>query len=158
MLNGEHTEVRNALDGYIELCVETRSMHDTLMGLLPHDERERHETWFKAKIMFNDEFIAEIKVWVCQTEGTGDNNDEINPDDSVSNVGKCSNKSESCKRSSTTSSAQIIAAAEKAAIVARMAGLTERHALEEQELQLKRRKEQLDLETELADMMAAHCS
>lgn len=48
-------------------------------------------------------------------------------------------------KSSTTSSAQI-----RAALVARMVALKERHALEEQEQQIKRRKEQLNLEMELA--------
>lgn len=72
----------------------------------------------------------------------GVDNDDIGPNDSVSNVGKHFNKHVTSKRSSITSSAQIKAAAERAALV-RMAALKERHALEEQEQLIKRKKEQL---------------
>lgn len=53
-------------------------------------------------------------------------------------------------RSSTTSSAVRKAAAERAALVARAAALAAKHALDEQELQLKNKREQLDLEAEIA--------
>lgn len=160
MQNGNSSEVQNALDGFIELCDDIKCVHDSIMSLLPQEEKERHETWFKAKIMFNDEFIANTQEWVLKNEKcvpenegnheNGDCGDEINPDDSVSNVGKHSNKSYISNKSSTTSSAQIKAAAERAALVARMAALKEQHALDEQEQQIRRRKEQLKLETELA--------
>ncbi len=65
---------------------------------------------------------------------------------SVCNVGKHLNKSKICNKSSPTSSTQIKAAAQ-AALVPRMAALKERHALEEEEIQIKRRKG-LELETE----------
>ncbi|KAL0148095.1 hypothetical protein M9458_056635, partial [Cirrhinus mrigala] len=50
----------------------------------------------------------------------------------------------------TASSARIKAEAERAALVARVASLKGSHALEEQEQQLRRKREQLDLEAELA--------
>lgn len=64
-------------------------------------------------------------------------------------MGKHSNKGYIGNKSST-SSAQIKAAAERAALVAQMAALKEQHALDEQEQQIRRRKEQLNLETALA--------
>ncbi len=164
MQSGKHADVQNALDGYIELRDEARWMHDSIMILLPESEKEKHETWFKAKIMFIDEFIENTQRWVSENESVvdnegklegGDENDDenvenpednINPDDSVSNTGKRSKAS----KISTTSSAQIKAEAERAALVARMTALKEQHALEEQEQQIRRRKEQLKLETELA--------
>ncbi len=110
--------------------------------------------------MFNDECIAETKEWVLsnenpvsENEGAGDlkhENVDINPNNSVSTGGKYSNKTITSNKSSTTSSAQIKAAAERAALVARIAALNEQHALEEQKQQIQRRKEQLNLETELA--------
>ena len=154
------SEVQNSLLGFIELCDEIRCLHDSLMILLPQEEKERHETWFKAKMMFNNEFIDDVETWVKRNENQvsetenncdmGAKNDDINPNDSISNVGKHSNKSVTSHRSSTTSSVKIKAAAEKAAVMARMAALKERHALEEQEQKIKRKKEQLELETELA--------
>lgn len=77
--------------------------------------------------------------------------DDINPNDSVSNISKhSSHRSRNSARSSTASSAAIKAEAEKAALVALAAALKEKHALEEQEQQLKRKREQLDLEAEIA--------
>lgn len=80
----------------------------------------------------------------------GGEHEDIDPNDSVSNVGKYSNKGYTSNRQSTTSSVKIKAATEGAALVTRMAALKERHALEEQEQQIKRKKEQLASETELA--------
>ena len=90
------------------------------MVLLPQEEKERHKTWFKAKMMFNDEFIDEVEMWVksnenqvSETENNGDKgvvNDDTN--DSVSNVGKNSNKRVT-SHSSTASSVKIKAAKKK---------------------------------------------
>lgn len=71
---------------------------------------------------------------------------EIEPRDSISNVN--SNKSSSSR--SSASSARIKAEAEKAALMARAAAMKDKHALEEQEVLLKRKKEQFELDTEIA--------
>lgn len=77
--------------------------------------------------------------------------DDVNPDDSISNVGsQCSSHRSGLSKLSTTSSVRIQAEAERAALMARAAALKERHALEEREQQLRRQREELDLETELA--------
>ena len=65
-------------------------------------------------MMFNDEFTDEVEMWVksnenqvSETENNGDKgveHDDINPNDSVSNVGKNSDKSVTSHRSSTASS------------------------------------------------------
>lgn len=80
----------------------------------------------------------------------GDCGDGVNQHDSVSNIGsKRSHKSVRSGRSST-SSARVKAEIERAALIARAAALQERHALEEQEQQLRRRREQLEVDAELA--------
>lgn len=61
---------------------------------------------------------------------------------------KCSSKASTC---SSVSSARVIAEANKAALLARMATLKEKHALEEQEQKIKRKKEQLELNAMLAE-------
>lgn len=84
----------------------------------------------------------------CQEEEVN-----VEPQDSVSNVkSKVCGKSSVSKssRSSTSSSARLQAEAERAALLARAAALQKKHALEEQADQLRRQKEQLELETELA--------
>ena len=82
--------------------------------------------------------------------------DDVSPDDSVSNVTVDETKNRSiagskCRSTaSSTSSARIIEQADMAALLARQEKLKERHALDEQATQLSRRREQLDLEIEIA--------
>ncbi|KAK0152604.1 hypothetical protein N1851_005873 [Merluccius polli] len=155
MSNGEKTQVQNALGELIGVCEDVKCIHESLLFLLPSDEAEKHETWFKAKMMFNDECVNDVKKWISGNEGCVKANenveDDIKPDDSVSNIGsKCSAKTGGSGGSSTASSARVKAEAERAALVARAAALKEQHALEEQEQQLRRRREQLQVEAELA--------
>lgn len=77
------------------------------------------------------------------------NADDIGPDDSVSNVPKSKAASKSGS-SGTSSHARIQAEAERAAILERVAALDKKHEQEAQQKQLKKRQEQLELETELA--------
>lgn len=58
--------------------------------------------------------------------------------------------SQTSSRSRTSSSSKLKAAAERAAVLARVKVLKERHAIEEEEAKLRRRKEMLVLEAELA--------
>lgn len=78
----------------------------------------------------------------------------VEPQDSISNV-----KSNTSRRSksyvsksskSTTSSVRRQAEAEQAALMARAAALEKKHALEEQVEQIRRKQEQLEIETQLA--------
>lgn len=64
------SQVKCAFDDV--LCVEVKGIHDSLMGLLPDNEKEKHDTWFKAKIMFDDEFISDVKKWVSKGSGSFD--------------------------------------------------------------------------------------
>lgn len=64
MLKDDKTQVQNALGELIEVCGEAKCMHESLLVLLPCDEREKHETWFKAKMLGNDECITDAKSWV----------------------------------------------------------------------------------------------
>ncbi len=119
--------------------------------------------------MINNDLINDVQKWLTQTLKNGDKNgssqvennnndeneviDDIYPEDSVSNVaGKHSSRhSAGSRRSrSSTASSRIKAEAERAALVARAAALKGQHALEEQEQQLRRRREQLKLEAEIA--------
>ena len=235
MVKNERTQVDNDLNELIDLCNEIKYIHESLLQLLPSDEKEKHVIWFKAKMLSNDECIANANVWmscsnsqdgnvistnavsntlmdviiveqlsVCDNVqnanltdvssdvhgGTVENvamqnnglnvdpidipsqtssvskmlthnnvssvvhkgvEDEVNPDDSISNVASnCSSRKSGMSKVSTTSSARIRAEAERAALIARAAVLKERHALEELEQQLRRRREQLDMETDLA--------
>lgn len=85
--------------------------------------------------------------------------DDVKPSDSVSNVESrrsgTHNSATGRKSSvSTTSSARIKAEADLAALMARQKLLKDKHALEEQEEHLRKRKEKLNLEEEIAAHMA----
>lgn len=82
--------------------------------------------------------------------------DEIQPGDSMSNVGSRRSKhsSRSGSRVSSKSSAHIKAEAEMVALVVRQKILKDKHVLEEQEEQLRKKKEQLELEANSAATMA----
>lgn len=110
-------------------------------------------TCFRQKIIANNDFISEVKMWVsCIEDGEittnevmNDKVDGANPNYSISNVGsRHSSKMSTCN---SVSSARVIAKSNKAALLARMVSyaLKERHALEEQEQMIKRKKEQLKL-------------
>lgn len=95
---------------------------------------------------------ADAKEWLAYNKGNLNENanvvDDVKPKDSISNVSVHS--SHRSRMSSTTSSATIQAKAEKAAPNAQAAALKERHALGEQEQQLRRKREQLEVEAESA--------
>ncbi len=84
--------------------------------------------------------------------------DDVTPSDSVSNVASGTSKKKSSaggkSNVSTTSSARIKAEADMAALIARQKLLKDKHALEKQEEQLRKRKKQLDLDMEIAATMA----
>lgn len=150
MVANDKFQVQNALAELVQVCDDARGMHENLLGFMAPDEKEKQNIWFKAKMLSNNECISQVQMWVSNNEGGtyGGNDDGINPNDSVSNVmSKCSS-GKSVK--SSTSSAARVAEAERAALVARAAALKERHVLEEQEQQLRRKREQLDMEAEIA--------
>lgn len=167
MKEGKNTDVQCSLDHLVELCGESTCVHNSLMGLMGLlDEKDKHDMWFKAKMISNNECISYVKRWLTSVEHRTlmgndddhgvDDNDGVNPDDSVSNVAnKHTSKRSACRRTlSTTSSARVKAEAEKAALMARVAALKKLHALEEHQQKLKMEREQLELETLLADSTA----
>lgn len=147
MCNDDKTQVLNALDELETVCDDAQCAHDSLLCLLPCSEVERHEIWFKAKMLPNNECVSNVQQWLSESDTNPNDNgrdDNVNPSDSVSNVGSKYSKS------STTSCAKLKAMAERAAVLARVKVLKERHAIEEEEAKLRRRKEMLALEAELA--------
>lgn len=75
---------------------------------------------------------------------------QIEPCDSISNV----MTNTSSKQSRSTASLQWQVEAKQAAIVACAAALRKKHALEEQAAQLRQKREQLEIETQLAESAA----
>lgn len=167
--------VNSILNKLITCFEEATQMHESFLSLdLPKDEVEKQIKYFEQKVASFSNFIEEVKSWLSNAghlyEPSNDDkpaeneNDDIRPEDSVSNVlgPKVSSKVGSgLSKISSTNSAKIKAQAEKAALAERMAALKRKHLLEareekirlEQE-QLRREKEQLALETEIKETNA----
>lgn len=111
-------------------------MHITLLGLLPDEEKGKHNIWFKAKLLHVDEFTQSVgKSLMDGSDGITKNvdlnedNDEINPTESVSNVGTrtSSGSSRSSRSKASLRMACIKAEAKRAALLARAAALKRKH-------------------------------
>lgn len=91
-------------------------------------------------------------------KATSDVQELIQPSDSVSNVASSRKSkhsaSKASSKASSTSSARIKAEADVAALVVRQKMLKDKHALEEQEELIRKKKEQLLLEADIAATMA----
>ncbi|KAG7480118.1 hypothetical protein JOB18_043621 [Solea senegalensis] len=122
------------------------------------------EKWYMLKLAGMTAFVNSVTKWknaISQREidhdNVGLNVDNVAPEDSIYAVlSRRSSHTATCATSST-SSARIRAEAEKAALQARIQALKQKHALEdkEEELnvqkeQLRKRRETLELHTELA--------
>ncbi len=156
------SEVRSVFENFNELCLEAQEAHESLLTLLPDNEIEKHDIWFKAKMIPKNEFIEHVNVWLstpvtCQeaSEGVTDVNvnDEVVPEDSVSNVSKgiaAYSRHSSGSSGSSSVSACVQAEAERAALIARAEALKSKHAIEAQQEELRKQKEQLELDAEIA--------
>lgn len=133
----------------------------------------KQKEWFLSVMKYSGTFGKDIQKWIVETEQNhsvsqkqedlreitscseinevDEIEDDIEPSDSVSNVGSYRISQSQC---SSTSSARLKAEAELAALATRQKLLQERHALEEEGEQLCRKKEKLRLDTEIAEKMA----
>ncbi len=156
------SEVRSVFENFNELCLEAQEAHESLLTLLPDNEIEKHDIWFKAKMIPKNEFIEHVNVWLstpvtCQEASEGDTdvnvNDEVVPEDSVSNVSKGTtaySRHSSGSSGSSSVSARVQAEAERAALIARAEALKSKHTIEAQQEELRKQKEQLELDAEIA--------
>lgn len=129
MSNDDKEKVLNALDELKIVCDDAKAAHDALLGLMPHHEVERHKIWFKAKMLVNNDCVSNVNDWLSaheiNTKGIGID-DEVKPCDGVSNAS--SKYSLGSSKSTTSSIAKLKAAAERAAVLARLKVLKEKHA------------------------------
>lgn len=151
-------EIRNMYDNFKVLCSDVKEVHESLLCVLPDSEREKHDIWFKAKMIPINEFIEHVNIWLSKTVTLSEEvdvkgNDDIGPEDSVSNVSKGTISSSKCSiksSSSSTLSARVQAEAERAALIARASALKAKHAIERQQEELRKQMEQMELEAEIA--------
>lgn len=177
-------EVKSQLQTLTQLLGTAVNLHQTIIPLLPEDEKVRQNDWFSSIEHYSSTFRNDVTQWLDEKEHVPnpvDNDtaaatkdvcdlqmddalqaaaqdtgpvtpyeglqDDVNPSDSISNVqsrrsakSAVSGKSSgSGKRSniSGTSSARIKAEADLAALMARQKLLQDKHALEEEEQQIR---------------------
>ncbi len=160
------------------------NLHQTIIPLLPEDEKVKQNEWFSSIEKYSSTFKNKVTQWMDEMEhvpnlvgndleaaqDTGPSTtleglqDEVKPSDSISNVEsrRCAKSATSGKSSgsgkrssvSGTSSARIKAEADLAALMARQKLLQDKHALEEEEQQIRKRKEKLMLDEEIAASLA----
>ncbi len=165
MSNREYEkEVQCSFEKFIKLRDEAREMHNSVMVLLPSEEKEKQQPWFSGKMLICNGFINYVEKWLsaesqvsCSGVDKNVNQNDVNPEDRISNISRESSKPSSKKSSSrvrsgrsSASSAQIMAEADKAALIARASALKEKHALELQQEKLRHRQEQLDIDAQIA--------
>ena len=158
--------VKNELAVFMQCYQDANETHTSFMSLpLPKDEVKRQSKYFLEKMTMFCDFTDNVKGWLFEAghpyvetnKDDPDNQcvaDGIHPEDSASNVASIKSSSlrshSRLSRSSSISSACIKAEADKAALVERIAAQKRKHQIEAQQEKLRREKEQLELETELA--------
>ncbi len=120
-------EVYCSFEKFIKLRDEAREMHNTVMVLLPSEEKIK-----RKNMLICNGFIDDGETW-------------LSTESQVSNMSRESSKPSSKKSWSSVSSGRSSAAsarvmAEKAAIIARATALKEKHALELQQEKLRHRQ------------------
>ena len=184
--NENVNSVNIELSKFIKCYQDANDMHESFVSLpLPQDEVVRQNKNHKEKMTMFYDFTGKVKSWLSEmgqpysglyVQPNEDVADDINPEDSASNVSSVKKNSvrthSQISRTSSTSYAHIEAKADRAALIDRVAALKKKHSIEDQEEQLEERlrkekeqleeqlrkekerlrkeKEQLELETELA--------
>lgn len=59
-------EIRLVFEDFKRLCSEAKDTHESLLGILPVEECEKHDIWFKAKMISNNEFLERTKKMVIR--------------------------------------------------------------------------------------------
>ena len=144
-----------------EVLEEFKIAHEAYHGQIKTEtERQESERYYHWLIELASELEREICSWIMQPDAQRLLTAEsayVAPDDSVSNAGSrdsfhTRSVIESC--TSSTASARARSAAKKAALEAKAATLQKLHDLEIEELRIKQRKAELQLEADIAEAEA----
>lgn len=73
--SGYEAEIKGSFSKYQALINDAKVAHNNLLELLPVEEKEKHETWFKAKLLSVHEFcvwkiILRVQIMVLQKRFT----------------------------------------------------------------------------------------
>lgn len=101
---GYSVEVKSNFDKCDVLVNDAKYAHSTLLKLLPVEEKEKHEIWFKAKLQSVKDFSQSVTDYLkCAREDVENADDKITPLDSISNVNSATSSLENCSTKSCSS-------------------------------------------------------
>lgn len=128
---------------------EFKACHEAVQKLLiPEIQENETIDWYEPKMEIFNGFMEEVELWIMNPN----TDDLVEPHDSASNLSfksKGSSKSGRSK-SSSASRERLRIATEKAATEARMAVLTQKHAMELEKAKLNAKLEKMELEADMA--------
>lgn len=146
-----------------KLYQEFIELNENTQELLLDDEKEDDQRiWFEPKSSKIRDFILATEQWIEHVkDASAAKNEEIEPGDSVSEVASATRKksragssaghsSVALSASSSSSRLRMKEEAEKAALLAKAASLKKKQALQLEEINLKAKLEQLELQTAIA--------
>ena len=157
MKDNMHTEeFEENMAKYKTLLDEFKDAHLSYHALLNDpDEINTSDDWFQSKLCDSNDFFELVTLWKADPT-TRLQPDDIALGDSASVMAAKANSSMMSKRSSHSSvaSARIRAEAEKAAAIAKLQALKEKHVLEEEEENLKKQMEKIRKRKETLNVQA----
>jgi len=135
---------------------EFKDVHQSVQVL--HEEEEKksdNDDWYQPKMQTFETFLNEVEMW--KSAQSHEPQTVVSPLDSISIVAARASKVKSpcssdgvSSKSSSVSSARLIAEAEKAALLQRAEGMKKKQALEMERIKVQNAMERVELETELA--------
>ena len=165
-------EIKGNMDKFNAMFDEFKSNHESYQATLSDEDRSNDTTsWYIPKLEQINAFMDNVAKWIAATERQDIEHDvpvssfgleigadvKFRPPDDRSSLNSDRESIVSRRSVSSTESVRIRAEAERAALLAKVATLQEKHALGDQQEQLdcqreklRKRMETLDLQTELA--------
>ncbi len=152
-------EVKGNMVKFNELLNDFKALHASYVEMLDEGaKKEDDEKWYQPRCAQIISFLDTATKWISAVEtrtffGLAEAPSSVTLEECESaNCGDVDTRSIKSVKSSASSSSslRISAEAERAALVAKALKLQEKHAIEEQEQMLRKRRETLELQTEIA--------
>lgn len=145
-------EVKENFNKFVCLLDDFKSLHETYQELLSEEEARQDEVeWFKPKMADINTFLSSVSEWLSGVSKAVEPQEiEVAPKDSISQI----SSRESRSRAFSVASASLQVEAERAAVLAKVAALREKHDLEDREEALNKERQTLKKKREVLELKA----
>ncbi|XP_052470971.1 uncharacterized protein LOC128027405 [Carassius gibelio] len=142
-------EVKQNMIKFNEFLEEFKVVHASYSEMLDEEaKQEDHESWYQPRYVQIMAFMANVEKWMSAIENPG-SQALVEDSSSVTQVEDSDIDAQSFRSHTSSVSLRISAEAERVALIAKAAKLQERHAIEEQEHILRKKRESLELHSEI---------